>query len=107
METHDELLVLQSFLFGQVIIEAFQYWTPAIVRRLGAMTEVVEHGGGLAYATREELLAAMDRLLADSAYRDELGRRGYQAYRRYWTADAHLERYFALIDDLSRAKRPR
>jgi glycosyltransferase involved in cell wall biosynthesis len=92
--------------FGQVIIEAFQHRTPAIVRRLGAMTEVVEQGGGLAYATGEELLAAMERLLADRAYRDELGRRGYQAYRRYWTADAHLERYFALIDDLARTKMP-
>lgn len=90
--------------FGQVIIEAFQHGTPAIVRRLGAMTEVVEQGGGLAYATDGELLAAMDRLLADRAYRDELGRGGYQAYRRYWTAEAHLERYFALIGNLVRAR---
>ena len=62
------------------------------------MPEIIkESGGGFTYETEEELLSAMDQLLADPSYRRKLGLRGYQAYRRKWTAEAHLERYLALI----------
>jgi len=85
-----------------VIIEAFQRQTPVIVRNLGGMPEhVKESGGGFVYDTEHELVAAMDRLLTDPSYRRELGQRGYQAYLRKWTPEAHLKRYFALIHDLA------
>lgn len=88
-----------------VIIEAFQRQTPVIVRNLGGMPEYVkESGGGFAYDTDEELIAAMDRLLTDSSYRRELGQRGHQAYLRKWTPEAHLTRYFALLHDLAAAR---
>jgi len=91
--------------FGQVIIEAFQHRTPAVVRRLGAMTEVTTHGGGLTYDTDEELRAAMDRLVSDKEYRNTLGDQGHAAYLREWTADAHIRRYFDLIDSIAQEKR--
>ncbi|UCC63887.1 MAG: glycosyltransferase, partial [Anaerolineae bacterium] len=78
---------------------------PAIVRNLGGMPEIIEEsGGGFVYETEEELVAAMDQLLADLSFRDEVGRRGYQAYQRKWTAEAHLERYFALIGEVALRK---
>lgn len=84
--------------FGQVSIEAFAQGTPAIVRNHGALPEIMEESGaGLVYQTEDDLLAAMDRLLADHALRDELGARALEAYRRLWTPQAHLERYLSLI----------
>jgi glycosyltransferase involved in cell wall biosynthesis len=92
--------------FPTVTLEAFSLGTPAIVRDIGGLPEQIKQsGGGFVYSTDDELLAVMDRLLADRAYRDDLGRRGYSAYRQRWTADAHLSAYLALIDDLA-ARRP-
>lgn len=87
-----------------VMLEAFQQQTPVIVRDLGGMPEYVEEsGGGFIYDTDEELIAAMDWLLADRAHRDELGFRGYKAYSQKWTADAHLKSYLALIHHIGSA----
>jgi glycosyltransferase involved in cell wall biosynthesis len=89
-------------IFGNVIIEAFRQQTPAIVRSMGGMPELIhESGGGLVYDTNEELVAAMNQLVADPAYRRELGLRGYQTCRRQWTAEAHLKRYLALINEIA------
>jgi hypothetical protein len=43
----------------------------------------------------------MDRLLTDPSHRRELGLRGYRAFQENWTAEAHLERYFALIEEIA------
>jgi glycosyltransferase involved in cell wall biosynthesis len=92
--------------FGNVTVEAFSEGTPVIVRNIGGLPEQIEQsGGGFVYTTDEELTAAMDQLLTDRAYRDELGRRGHAAYQERWTADAHLGSYLALIDDLSARRR--
>ena len=79
--------------------------TPAVVRNLGGMPEIIaESGGGLTYDREEELVAAMDQLLADPSCRRRLGLRGYEAYQKKWTADAHLERYFGLIREIAATK---
>jgi glycosyltransferase involved in cell wall biosynthesis len=84
--------------FPLVILEAFRQHTPVIARNIGGLPEIIrESGGGLAYGTEEELTAAIDNLMADRRYRDDLGLLGYQAYERNWTVQAHLDRYFALI----------
>jgi glycosyltransferase involved in cell wall biosynthesis len=84
--------------FGQVIAEAFSQQTPAVVRNLGAMPELIEEsGGGLIFDTDTELIAAMDLLLTDQSRRRALGLNGYQAYLQNWTAEAHIERYLGLI----------
>jgi glycosyltransferase involved in cell wall biosynthesis len=88
-----------------VTVEAFQQGTPVIANNLGATAEIVEEsGGGLLYDTEEGLRQAMARLLEDPPYRRELGQRGYEAYQRNWTVEAHLERYLGLIQDLSRVQ---
>jgi glycosyltransferase involved in cell wall biosynthesis len=85
-----------------VIMEAFSQKTPVIASNLGKIPALLEQtGGGLVYSTEQELLAAMERLLTDPSRRRELGLRGYDAYRQTWTAEAHLERYFALIEEIA------
>jgi len=84
--------------FGIIIIEAFARKTPVIARDLGALPEVIEDsGGGFVYRTDEELLAAIRRLADKPELRGELGDRGYQAFLRWWSREAHLKLYFDLL----------
>jgi glycosyltransferase involved in cell wall biosynthesis len=92
--------------FGLIALEGFAQRTPVIVRELGAPPEIVaESGGGLTYETEDELIDAMERLRADPALRDELGARGHAALERLWSAEPHLEQYFAAIEDARRSRR--
>ena len=85
--------------FGMTTIEAFAEHTPAVVRDLGGLPEVVrESGGGFIYRTDGELLEAMETLRANPSLRAELGERGNQAYGERWSPDAHLRAYFEVID---------
>ena len=89
--------------FALVIAEAFRERTPALVRNLGGMPELISaSGGGVAYDTEDELSTWIDRLIEERPLRDELGVKGHSAYQREWTVEAHLERYFALIHELER-----
>jgi glycosyltransferase involved in cell wall biosynthesis len=89
-----------------VIMEAFRQRTPAIVRRLGSMPEIIEDsGGGLVYGTDSELLASLDALLERPAYRDTLGRQAQRAMLEQRTPEAYLAKYLDLIDELRRRSR--
>jgi glycosyltransferase involved in cell wall biosynthesis len=92
--------------FGIIIIEAFSLKTPVIVNNLGALPEVVEDsGGGFIYENNDELIAAMNKLAADSSLRNELGEKGYAAYRKNWDENAHLEKYLNLVAELQEKRR--
>jgi glycosyltransferase involved in cell wall biosynthesis len=85
-----------------VIIEAFAQRTPVVASRAGRIPALLDQtGGGVSYGSEAELRLTLDRLLKDAQYRDALGAHGNEAYRRTWTAAAHLERYFELIDEIS------
>ena len=87
--------------FGIVIIEAFSMKTPVIVNNLGALPEVVEDsGGGFIYNNQTELIDSMEKLAENPALRDELGNRGYAAFLKFWSEDAHLAQYFDLIETI-------
>ena len=91
--------------FGMINIEAFARKTPVIARDLGALTEVMEDsGGGFIYRSDEELLDAMGKIAANPTLRAELGEKGYEAFIRDWTREAHLVRYFDFIDRILIAK---
>jgi glycosyltransferase involved in cell wall biosynthesis len=93
-------------IFPQVILEAFSQRTPVIVTGHGGLPEMVEEsGGGFVYSTDRGLLDAMEQLVANPSLRDELGQRGYSALKRDWSAEAHLRRYFSLIDELASRRR--
>ena len=87
--------------FGMTVLEGFAQRTPAVVRELGALPELVEDsGGGLTFGTDAELLEALEALRTDPGLRAELGQRGYEAYVARWSEDPHLETYFGLIDEV-------
>ncbi len=84
--------------FGIIIIEAFARKTPAIVRDLGALPEVVEDsGGGFVYRSDEELIAAMRQMAGSERLRAELGEKGHAAFLRWWTPEAHMQMYFDFL----------
>ena len=84
--------------FALVILEAFLQRTPAIVRNIGGMPEIIqESGGGFVYNTEPELIHAMEKLLSDSSCRNRLGESGFRTLGEKWTVDAHLKSYFGLI----------
>jgi len=85
--------------FGMVIIESFARKTPVIVRNLGALPESVhDSGGGFVYRTDDELLDAIKRIAGSSMLRCELGEKGYQAFMKLWSTEAHLELYFDYLN---------
>jgi glycosyltransferase involved in cell wall biosynthesis len=91
--------------FGIIIVESFARKTPVIVRDLGALPEVVQDsGGGYIYRTDDELAAAIEKIACSPQHRNELGERGYQAFRRYWSKEAHMQLYSSLINDLAMKK---
>lgn len=88
--------------FGIITLEAFAMRTPVIVRRSGALPELVAaSGGGLVYDDTAGLIAALHRLQHDPALRDHLGAAGYTAYRERWSEGPHLEAYFAILCDIA------
>ena len=62
---------------------------------------VEESGGGIVYSTNDELITALDRLSVDASYQRELGLSAYSAFQQKWTTEAHLQRYFALINEIA------
>jgi len=94
--------------FGYPTLEALAQGTPVIATKLGAVGELARtSGGGLIYGSEEELLAAMTRLLTEPGLRDELGRRGHEAFLERWTADRHIDAYMAAIDEARAVKHTR
>jgi glycosyltransferase involved in cell wall biosynthesis len=88
--------------FGIIIVEAFARKTPVIVRDLGALPEVVEEsGGGFVYRTDDELLGAIAELSGSPRLRSALGEKGYQAFVRLWSREAHLRQYFDLLQEIA------
>jgi glycosyltransferase involved in cell wall biosynthesis len=91
--------------FGLTCIEAFARKTPAIVRDLGGLPEVIrESQGGFTYRTDEELLVALRCMAARPELRAELGENGYQTFLRRWSREAHLELYFDVLRTTAQRK---
>ncbi len=84
--------------FGYVVLEAASMGTPAIVRRRGALPEVVKDiGAGMVFDTADELIAAVRRLAADPALRKDLGARARAGARREGSEQRHVQRYLELV----------
>lgn len=91
--------------FGMVILESFAMHTPVIVNNTGALPELVnQSGGGFIFNNDLELLASMESLVTNPELRKELGERGYNAYRKYWTEESHLGEYLNLIYEIADKK---
>jgi glycosyltransferase involved in cell wall biosynthesis len=91
--------------FALVILEAFSQGTPAIVRNIGGMPEIIqESGGGFVYDTNDQLVDAMDRLVNDIACRNRLGACGLKTVKERWTADAHVASYLGMIRQIEESR---
>jgi glycosyltransferase involved in cell wall biosynthesis len=85
--------------FGLVIIESFGQGTPVIARRLGPFPDILnESGGGELFETNDQLLAAMQRMQSNAAYREQLGASGYRAYVANWSEGVVLPRYLKIVE---------
>lgn len=85
--------------FGIVVVEAYAQELPVIVHNLGSLPELVEEsGGGLIYNNATQLARQLDEFAANAPLREEMGRRGHEAYLRQWTPSTHLAAYHRYID---------
>jgi glycosyltransferase involved in cell wall biosynthesis len=90
---------------GQIIIEGFSVKTPSIVCPIGAPPDIVgESGGGLVYQDEASLVAALDRIAGDAAFRAYCGEAGYRYFQEHFTRDAHFRKYFGLIEEVAARK---
>ena len=91
--------------FGMIIIESYARKTPVIVRDLGPFPEAIQDSeGGFVYRTDDELVEAMNRIAASPVLRAELGEKGYAAFVRQWSKDAHLELYYGFLRGIAAKK---
>jgi glycosyltransferase involved in cell wall biosynthesis len=87
--------------FGLTAAEAFSYGTPAVVRRIGALAEIMEQSGaGFAFDTLEECREALESLRRDPDLRAALGERGRAMAREAWSTEVHVARYLGLVRSL-------
>ena len=91
--------------FGMAAAEALAAGTPVVVRRHGALPELVEASdGGSCFSTETECSNALIELLDRPGLQRSLGANGRRAARVHWSRRAHLERYLGLIDRLQHSK---
>jgi glycosyltransferase involved in cell wall biosynthesis len=87
--------------FPLIPAEAMAHGTPVIARHIGALAEVVEEsGGGITFRSLDECGQAIRRLQDDGALRQRLGTQGREKVLADWTTEAHLDQYFAVIEEL-------
>jgi glycosyltransferase involved in cell wall biosynthesis len=85
--------------FGLIGVEAFARKTPVVARDLGAMPELIQDsGGGYLYHTDEQLLDAIGRIAGSPQLRADLGQKGYDAFLKLWSREAHLHSYFEYLN---------
>jgi glycosyltransferase involved in cell wall biosynthesis len=91
--------------FGLSAAEALARGTPAVVRRIGALTELIEEsGGGHAFTDLEDCRAFLERLRTQPGLRAELGRRGAAHARQCWSEETHIGQYLSLVGSLIERK---
>ena len=80
---------------GLPLLEAMACGVPVIVPRRGTYTEFVERTGGGVLVQPDDVEAlesALEKLAADRAQREELGRQGAAGVREHYTAEVMAER---------------
>ncbi len=89
-------------------LESFSCRTPVLGFCQAGVKELIDKSnGGLLYKTPEQLKAAVQWLLHDSSFRDRLASNGYDAWKSNWNERCHLDRYYAIIEQVQARKRSR
>jgi len=83
-----------------VVIEAMSHGIPVITTGNGGLMEVVEgNKAGIIYGELDELVDALDLVEDNPDLRNNLAANASSAYQKYYTPEAHLQRYYRLIDE--------
>ncbi len=82
---------------GAVGLEAMVFGTPVLVRDLGALPELIEHGGGMAFRSAAELRAAIARLRDDPGHLARLRAEASMAADPVKGDAAFFDRYIHLL----------
>lgn len=91
--------------FGLIVIEAFREGTPVIVRRVGALPEIIQQAGaGALFGDAAELVAAMERMRTETGLRERLGRAGHAAYLERWSERAVVSGYLDIVRRVAECK---
>ncbi|MGH9190242.1 MAG: glycosyltransferase [Acidimicrobiales bacterium] len=86
--------------FGLSAVEAMALGTPVVVRAIGPLPELVEHGGGLAVADEPEMVAALQGLVDDEGLASRMGEEA-AAVSATRGQEPAFRRYFELVSELA------
>jgi len=86
---------------SSAVLEAASHGTPVIATDNGGLTEVVDgNGAGIIYNEVDELVDALECMEEDPNLRDKLATNALNAYRKFYTPEACLHKYYSLIDSV-------
>lgn len=92
--------------YGGIAVEAMAVGTPALVRDLGPLPELVAHGGGLTFGHHRELPALIDQLATEPARHSTLVQQARQHYLAARTEERFFARYLELVESVLEGERP-
>ena len=93
--------------FGLSVIEAYCRGVPVVARRRGTYLELVEDSGaGETFADVAELQGVMRRIVADPERRAAMASAAYSRYRSFYSEEAVVPQYLALVQRLLRRGTP-
>jgi len=109
--THAVAVLLPSIcyeVFPMVVLEAFREGIPVICRDLGPFPEIVrKSGGGLLFASREDLQKSIHHLIRDKAARAAMGKSARKSFVEYWSEPAGMRAYCSLIREIASRRKQR
>jgi glycosyltransferase involved in cell wall biosynthesis len=83
--------------FPLITAEAMAFGTPIVVRDQGPLPELVENGGGLAFADEPDLSAVLQRLLDEPETAAALGEQGAAVFEARYAEPRFFHTYFDAI----------
>lgn len=90
--------------FGLAAVEAMAQGTPVVVRALGPLPELVEHGGGVAVADDEAMMEVLQTLADHPGEARRMGVEAAEVAARYFSVDAVFGRWFRVLAHVAEAR---
>lgn len=98
---HAELVIIPSYIetFGRVVIEAGFWKVPVIVRNIGSLCEIVDHGKtGLVWdGSSEQLSEQIKSILQDEEYQTYLGNNLHKKVIDQYSDDRYIKRLKKIV----------